>query len=89
MSLISAVIIAASHTTSTAQADAYLKHMTAYLTGVKKLFPEYKFVANHHMAMHLHEYLRRFGPVHAWWTFPFERIIGILQRIPTSGKVGM
>lgn len=88
MSLISAVIIASSHSTSVTQADTYLDYMTAYLTGLKRLFPEYKFVANQHMAMHLHEYLRLFGPVHAWWTFPFERLIGILQRIPTSGKVG-
>jgi hypothetical protein len=40
------------------------------------------------MAFHLHEYLILFGPVHAWWTFPFERIIGKLQRIPTSEKIG-
>jgi hypothetical protein len=89
MSLISAVIIASSHSTSFTQADTYLEYMTTYLTGLKRLFPEYKFVANQHMAMHLHEYLRLFGPVRAWWTFPFERLIGMLQRIPTSGKVGM
>jgi hypothetical protein len=40
------------------------------------------------MAMHLYEYLIRYGPVHAWWTFPFERVIGMLQRIPTNYKLG-
>jgi len=37
----------------------------------------------------LYEYLRRFGPVHGWWTFPFERLIGMLERIPTNFKIGM
>ena len=29
-----------------------------------------------------------YGPVHAWWTFPFERLIGLLQRIPTNFQNG-
>ena len=63
--------------------------MKSYMEGIKKLFPQYRFRPNHHMALHLHEYLCRFGPVHSWWTFPFERIIGMLQRIPTNFKIGM
>ena len=35
------------------------------------------------------EYLCRFGSVHSWWTFPFERIIGMLRPIPTNFKIGM
>jgi hypothetical protein len=62
--------------------------MQVYLNGIWDLFPEYKFHPNHHMAFHLREYLILFGPIHAWWTFPFERIIGKLQCIPTSGKIG-
>ncbi|KAF8809397.1 hypothetical protein BYT27DRAFT_7254534 [Phlegmacium glaucopus] len=62
--------------------------MQAYFTGLKTLFPEYGFHPNHHLALHLHQYLLLFGPVHAWWTFPFERMIGMLQRIPTNGKIG-
>ena len=88
ISLLSAVIIASSRVTSSSHANLYLQHMQAYLNGIHKLFPKYKFHPNHHMALHLHEYLTLFGPVHAWWTFPFERIIGMLQRIPTSGKIG-
>jgi hypothetical protein len=89
ISLLSAVTIASSRTISPAGADSYLQHMQAYLAGLKQLFPEYKFHPNHHMALHLHEYLLLFGPVHAWWTFPFERMIGMLQRMQTNSKIGM
>jgi hypothetical protein len=88
ISLLSAVIIASSRVTSSSRADLYLQHMQAYLNGIHDLFPQYKFHPNHHMALHLHEYLTLYGPVHAWWTFPFERIIGMLQRISTSSKIG-
>lgn len=84
LSLISAVIIASSRTTSQENADLYLHHMQTYLAGLRELFPLYKFLPNHHMALHLPEYLRLYGPVHSWWTFPFERLIGMLQRIPNN-----
>jgi len=89
ISLVSAVVLASSRITSPAIATAYLIHMKAYMEGIKQLFPQYRFRANHHMALHLYEYLRRFGPVHGWWTFPFERLIGMLERIPTNFKIGM
>ena len=88
MSLLSAVTVASSHSMSPALADSYLQHMQAYFAGLKKVFPEYRFHPNHHLALHLHQYLLLFGPVHAWWTFPFERMIGMLQRMPTNGKDG-
>jgi hypothetical protein len=89
MSLLSAVTIASSHSMSLTLANSYLQHMQAYLAGLKTLFPEYRFHPNHHLALHLHQYLLLFGPVHAWWTFPFERMIGMLQRMQTSGKIGI
>lgn len=89
MSLLSAVTIASSRSMSRALANSYLQHMQAYLGGLKTLFPGYGFLPNQHLALHLHHYLLLFGPVHAWWTFPFERMIGMLQRIQTSGKIGI
>lgn len=89
ISLLSAIIIATSCVTSSSRADLYLEHMRAYVEGIQDLFPDYKCHPNHHMALHLQEYLRQYGPVHAWWTFPFERIIGMLQRIPNNGKFGV
>jgi len=89
LSLISAVIIASSRTTSQENADLYLHHMQNYLKGLRELFPRYNFLPNQHMALHLAEYLQLYGPVHSWWTFPFERLIGMLQRIPNNFQNGM
>jgi hypothetical protein len=88
LSLISAVVIASSRTISQEKADLYLHHMQNYLKGLRELFPEYRFLPNQHMALHLAEYLKLYGPVHSWWTFPFERLIGILQRIPNNFQNG-
>jgi hypothetical protein len=88
MSLLSAVAIACSRVTSKKHAELYLKNMHSYLSGLKELFPEYTLHPNHHMALHLFDYLLLYGPVHSWWTFPFERLIGILQRISTNYKIG-
>ena len=88
LSLISAVIIASSRTTSHEKADLYLYHMQMYLNGLRELFPLYRFLPNQHMALHLAEYLRFYGPVHSWWTFPFERLIGMLQHIPNNFQDG-
>ena len=84
----SAVTVATSRTTSPTHAAAYFQHMLAYLEGLKELFPDYKFTANHHFALHLYDFIKFFGPVHSWWTFPFERVIGMLQRISTNYKLG-
>lgn len=43
---------------------------------------------NVHAAFHLYDFLVLFGPVMSWWTFPFERLIGVLQRINTNDKIG-
>jgi hypothetical protein len=40
------------------------------------------------MSLHIPEFLLLFGPVHSWWTFPFERMIGSIQRMPSNGKIG-
>ena len=89
ISLLSAVMIASSHTISPAGTDTCPQHMQDYLAGLKKLFPEYNLYLNHHIALHLHEYLLLFGPIHTWWTFPFERIIRMLQQMQTNSKIGM
>ncbi|KDR79753.1 hypothetical protein GALMADRAFT_136364 [Galerina marginata CBS 339.88] len=60
--------------------------MQAYLAGLKELFPDYKFVPNQHMALHLRDYILLYGPVHSWWAFPFERMIGKLQHASINYK---
>jgi len=86
MTLFSAVSIATARTMSRERAGQYLQHIQSYINGLKILFPEYEFLPNHHMALHIYDCLLRFGPAHSWWTYPYERVIGMLQRIPTSSK---
>jgi hypothetical protein len=87
--LFSAISVATSRITSGNNAEEYLRLMTEYRQELRRLFPDYPTRPNHHMAFHIAEFLRRYGPVHGWWTFPFERMIGMIQRIPTNHKPGL
>jgi hypothetical protein len=89
MHLVQAVILATGRSVSREQIQQCLKHMQAYQEGVLELFPEkHRDKPNLHAALHLPQLLEKFGPVHAWWTYPFERIIGYLQNINTIMKIG-
>lgn len=61
LSLVSAVIIASSRTTSSEKADLYLTYMQKYLSGLRELLPHYNFRPNHHMALHLSECIKLYG----------------------------
>lgn len=87
--LVSAVLVATSRTTSHRHTEVYLRLMTSYVEGLKQHFPDFAPHPNHHFAFHLGEYILQYGPIHEWWTFPFERIIGMLQRVSTNDKIGM
>ncbi|KAK0493798.1 hypothetical protein EDD18DRAFT_1077960 [Armillaria luteobubalina] len=43
---------------------------------------------NVHAAFHLYNFLLSFGPVISWWCFPFECLIGSLQKINTNYHIG-
>jgi hypothetical protein len=88
MFLATAIRWATSYRTSPRHADEYTKNMRAYLESLRDLFPEMKLRPNHHIALYLGEFLLRFGPVHGWWMFPFERLIGLLQKVNTNKKIG-
>ena len=60
----------------------------AYLEGLRTLYPSSFLVPKHHMALHLPDMLRDFGPVHAWRTFAFERLNQIFQNVPTNSLLG-
>ncbi|KDQ55330.1 hypothetical protein JAAARDRAFT_100053, partial [Jaapia argillacea MUCL 33604] len=75
--------------TSAACADKYTIFMKAYIDGLKTLFPEFDLRLNHHLALHLGKLLKNLGPVHGWWVFPFEHIVGVLQQVNTNPKLGM
>ncbi len=89
MHLCSAIVVATSRSTSDARAEQYLACMTNYRRELARIFPGYACHSNHHFAFHIGELLPMYGPVHGWWTFPFERTIGMLQRISTNYKQGI
>ncbi|TDL17602.1 hypothetical protein BD410DRAFT_708320, partial [Rickenella mellea] len=74
--------------TSQDHVDRYMKYMKAYLTSLLELFPGLTLVPNHHNALHLGDVLLRFGPIHGSWMFPFERVIGALQKVNINSKMG-
>jgi hypothetical protein len=65
-----------------------MKNMRAYLASLRDLFPNTDLWTSHHNALFIGEMLLRFGPVHGWWMFPFERVIGLLQQVNTNSKIG-
>ncbi|PIL27307.1 hypothetical protein GSI_10454 [Ganoderma sinense ZZ0214-1] len=67
------------------QLDQVLDHTLQLLPS---LYPGLDCESIHHMAFHIYDFLELFGPVHSWWAFPFERLIGQLQRLPTNHKFG-
>ncbi|KAF8234607.1 hypothetical protein L208DRAFT_1260918, partial [Tricholoma matsutake] len=57
-------------------------HLVHPHTKKQKLWP------NVHASLHLYDFLLLFGPVISWWCFPFERLIGTLQKIKTNHYIG-
>ncbi|KAJ3531476.1 hypothetical protein NMY22_g8140 [Coprinellus aureogranulatus] len=79
---------ATSHRTCASHQEKYFGYMTEYLQTLLKLHPGDNLHPNHHNALHLPTFLKLFGPIQGWWMFPFERLIGILQRHNTNFKFG-
>lgn len=88
MLLVQAMIIAVKRYTSDGRATAYLQLYAEYVEGLKNLYPGTRATPSHHAAFHIYDFLKLFGPIFAWWAFPFERVIGRLQRIPKNHKKG-
>jgi hypothetical protein len=86
--LATAIRWATSHKTSEMHAANYTKNMHAYLQTLLDMFPHRQLRPNHHAALHIGPQLLLFGPMHGWWTFPFERIVGLLQNYNTNSKLG-
>ncbi|KAL7279724.1 hypothetical protein ACG7TL_006131 [Trametes sanguinea] len=84
--LVSAVDLATRYTMSAARAERFNYHMLEYVRGIRPLYGA-KLVPNHHLSLHLADILMLFGPTFAWWSFPFERYNGLLQKLNTSHKI--
>ena len=88
MHLAIAVRWGTSYRTSEHHSQMFEENMVAYLRLLLELYPNIQFRPNHHVALHIGPLLTQFGPVHSWWMFPFERVIGILQKVNTNNKMG-
>lgn len=88
MHLVSAIQIACYRVMTTSRMTAYQTCITSWLSDLKQVLPDAPLRPNAHMACHIYDYLKLFGPVRSWWCFPFERLIGHLQRLPTNHKFG-
>jgi hypothetical protein len=88
MALFSAVRLACLRTMTKARIDAYHECITTYIRDLPVLHPHAHPRPIYHMAQHIRRFLILFGPVRSWWCFPFERLVGLLQRIPKNHKFG-
>lgn len=88
MELVSAVTLACKRSTTVEVANAYSSHIETYLRDLSSIHPSCSFLPNMHVSTHIADFLLLFGPVYSWWTFPYERLIGLLQSIPSNDKSG-
>jgi len=88
MTLFSATRLACLRVTSEERIKACEEYFIQYLRDLQKLHPHINMRTNFHMAIHIPDFLRLFGPVFSWWTFPLERFIGTLLRMPTNDRIG-
>jgi hypothetical protein len=86
MLLVCAAILLCYHSSTTNRTHTFLTYILAYIKDLRVLHPDAKHHSIHHMAVHLRDFLILFGPVRNWWTFPFERLIGHLQRLPQNHR---
>ncbi|KNZ53889.1 hypothetical protein VP01_310g12 [Puccinia sorghi] len=63
---------------------AYCHHIHSYIEICQTFFPNTQLVPNHHMAFHLGNYLERFGPSGAWYSFSIERLMA--QVLNSTGN---
>lgn len=88
MSLVQAIVLACYRSTSAYRVESLQSHLKQYVSCLRTLYPGEEPSTIQHMSLHLPRFLELFGPVHSWWTYPFERLIGHLQHLPTNNKIG-
>ncbi|KAF7362698.1 hypothetical protein MVEN_00619100 [Mycena venus] len=91
MALFQAVTLVCRYTSSQDRATAYRLFLKQWVDGMSSNHPhtdEHNARINIHAAFHIYDFILLFGPIMAWWTFPFERLIGTLQKINTNDHIG-
>lgn len=59
-----------------------------YTESSKSIFKDLSIKPNHHYALHIPTQLRLWGPLCSVAEFAGERLIGVLQKIKTNGRLG-
>ncbi len=83
LDLVRAVDLATRRSMDPHRVRKFDEYIRKYLEGLRTMF-QHDLVPNHHLSLHLAECLELFGPVHAWWAFPFELFNGLLQNFNTN-----
>lgn len=88
LDLVAAVLHGTPRALTEQRIKIYDRLILRYMKGLLETFKDITLVPNQHYALHLGSVLRRLGPTHAYWAFPFERYIGLMERIRTNHKPG-
>jgi hypothetical protein len=88
MDLAMALAWGLSRRTSEYHAEQYQFYMMRYIRGIGDLYPDYNLKPIHHYSLHIGDMLVGFGPLHGIWAFALERLVGRLQAMNTSSKIG-
>lgn len=89
MQLVRAIDIAGSLRISEEDIKIYEDCILRYLCDLKSLYKEATIKPNHHFAVHLAAFLRKYGPVHSWRAYVFERFNYLLQSTNTNKRPGL
>jgi Domain of unknown function (DUF4218) len=82
------VNIVCSRSASTYGSELYQNTLKYYLDLITMLYPSESLVISHHLAVHLPTYMELHGPCHTHWAFPYERLIGRLQKVKHNSRIG-
>jgi hypothetical protein len=88
LSLTLVVYITTSTSISKATMTLYDNCIEFYLRLISALNEDVSPVINHHLSLHLSDFMRLHGPCRSHWAFPFERLIGTIQKIPHNSHIG-
>ncbi|KAG9223512.1 hypothetical protein CCMSSC00406_0007004 [Pleurotus cornucopiae] len=88
MLLASAMFLISRRTTSAEIAESYRRCIKDWTKLFYEVLPTAALRPNLHMAFHVYDFLLLFGPPKSWWTFPFESLIGLIQRTKSNHKQG-
>lgn len=81
---VDACVLLCSQTLTSGQISQAHNLIVQYCQAFQELYGKSACTINMHLACHMADCIRDFGPVHAFWCFSFERMNGQLGAIPTN-----